>query len=499
MRPDDLLFAAGYKGKWQIGPQNSTEFRRSEDPVQLSNGYDISHLKGTASMFGSFLDGQSVPVSRNSRSETDRTVELIVDTGVAVDYTKAYSAGDYHYPAGTFEIEFDARNAPDFEDGKSFSEYARGAFMSDGSEKELPDASLGFRVFNLFAPRYIYTPVFTVSTEGLAAGQPRSFGMSADRTIVPLPADDARAYDDYTVFEGGDPVGANKAYTKYALAKYTQVPDEMRYYLTQFLDDNDIDPEDPDKGALMEAVRTLLSKYTYSTQIDTIPTTADPVMWFLATSRCGYCQHFASAATMLLRTCGIPARYVSGYLKQIPAGSITELTAQDTHAWTEVYNGSTWQLVDMCTGRPAEGQTLPPVSDAEEEAYVLPEVKEKKLELPAWAIWLIVCAAVCAVAVALAVLIRKHKPDEMQMAEIQYKYIKKYYYISEDIDQLLNKISYSRQGAESGDMNALEQCYESAKSLLKYRRKYLRYARSMVSYALWYLEAVFKNARSSAE
>ncbi len=58
---------------------------------------------------------------------------------------------------------------------------------------------------------------------------------------------------------------------------------------------------------------------------------------FLRESRRGYCVHFATALTLLLRMEGIPARYVSGYL--VETGSERTVFARDrnAHAWTEVY------------------------------------------------------------------------------------------------------------------------------------------------------------------
>ena len=488
--PEEVLAEQGLADRWPIGPKTETEVRESEKPVQLPNGYDISHLKGTAAMFGSYDDIQSVSISRKPHNENDNTVALVVDTDIDMDYIKAYSTGDYSYPSGSFSITADTRNAPDFERGKSFGEYARDAFMSAGPEDGPPQGAKGFRVFNLFAPRHIYAPVFTVSTKGLAEGSPESFGMVADRMIAPH--SDVSAYDDYTLFEGGEAAGANTAYTRYAMAKYTQVPDELLYYLRQFLAENDIDPDGEDKGALIESVRTLLEGYTYNTQIDSIPDGKDPVMWFLTESKNGYCVHFAASSTMLLRACGIPARYVTGYFRKIPAGSVSEVTVQDAHAWTEVFDGSMWLLVDMCAGQPAEGQALPEGLDTEELPYTLPSVKRQigpGAGIPLWLIYGLIAAAACAAVVILVRMVRKNTPDALQKAEIKYKYIKKYYFINDDIDRLLNKISYSREGAQDSDIAELEKCYKNAKSLLLYRHKYLKYAASIVVYAFWYLKA----------
>lgn len=55
------------------------------------------------------------------------------------------------------------------------------------------------------------------------------------------------------------------------------------------------------------------------------------------TAKEGYCVHFATAMTVMLRTQGIPARYVSGY--NVPKGESETVTVTEerAHAWCEVY------------------------------------------------------------------------------------------------------------------------------------------------------------------
>lgn len=66
----------------------------------------------------------------------------------------------------------------------------------------------------------------------------------------------------------------------------------------------------------------------------------DFVRWFVEQGETGYCVHFASAATVLLRSAGYPARYVSGYLAEAKAGKTVTVTARDAHAWAEYYDGA---------------------------------------------------------------------------------------------------------------------------------------------------------------
>jgi transglutaminase-like putative cysteine protease len=54
----------------------------------------------------------------------------------------------------------------------------------------------------------------------------------------------------------------------------------------------------------------------------------------------GVCQDFAHVAIGALRSVGIPARYVSGYLHPKPNAEVGETVAGESHAWVEWYAGA---------------------------------------------------------------------------------------------------------------------------------------------------------------
>ena len=64
--------------------------------------------------------------------------------------------------------------------------------------------------------------------------------------------------------------------------------------------------------------------------------------------RAGVCQDFAHVQIGCLRSVGIPARYVSGYLRTIPPEGEDRLVGSDeSHAWISVYAGADVGWVDM--------------------------------------------------------------------------------------------------------------------------------------------------------
>ncbi len=70
---------------------------------------------------------------------------------------------------------------------------------------------------------------------------------------------------------------------------------------------------------------------------------------FLFDTRRGFCEHYASAFTVMMRMAGIPARIVTGYQGgwYSEMGSYVLVRQSDAHAWSEVWiRGTGWRRVD---------------------------------------------------------------------------------------------------------------------------------------------------------
>jgi len=90
-----------------------------------------------------------------------------------------------------------------------------------------------------------------------------------------------------------------------------------------------------DRASLLE--EHLRTQYGYT--LDMPFTGDDPIAGFLFDQRRGHCEYFASAMTVLLRSLGIPARLVNGFLPG-EYNDISELyvvRASDAHSWVEAY------------------------------------------------------------------------------------------------------------------------------------------------------------------
>ena len=125
---------------------------------------------------------------------------------------------------------------------------------------------------------------------------------------------------------------------------------------TDYVDDA---AQDPDRAAIVaelramprpaDAIRAAVGlvhdRMTYTPGVTTVLTTAHE-SW---AAKHGVCQDFSHAALSLLRSVGIPSRYVSGYL-HTEDEAIGETVTGESHAWVETWDGS-WEGFDPTNDR----------------------------------------------------------------------------------------------------------------------------------------------------
>ena len=147
------------------------------------------------------------------------------------------------------------------------------------------------------------------------------------------------------------------AYAAYVQGHYLTVPTGADYdalqeaCTAQKLDASDVD-----------GIRTFVRSYlnercTYDSAAQT-PQGTDPVLYFLNSSKTGGSPQFASAAVVLCRMLGLPARYVVGYaapqtLFTVQSDGSYRAVLQDdnAHAWAEVYvAGQGWTPLEVTPG-----------------------------------------------------------------------------------------------------------------------------------------------------
>ena len=150
----------------------------------------------------------------------------------------------------------------------------------------------------------------------------------------------------------GQYASAERAYRQFVHANYLEMDSETRAFMDSVIALQGFDPADPN---VVEAVaRYIRAAAVYSLDYDTALDTEDNMaVAFLRDYREGVCVHYATAATLLYRALGIPARYVTGFALEVTANGWTEIR-NPGHAWVEVYvDGLGWIPVEV-TGSAAE-------------------------------------------------------------------------------------------------------------------------------------------------
>lgn len=107
------------------------------------------------------------------------------------------------------------------------------------------------------------------------------------------------------------------------------------------------------RDEVMQAIAAYFTdKFTYRswTGAERLTRTNEtPLGHFLLSTHAGHCEYFATAAVLLLREVGIPARYAVGYMVHEKSGSEYVVRQRDAHAWCLVWNeqAKTWEDYDV--------------------------------------------------------------------------------------------------------------------------------------------------------
>lgn len=161
-----------------------------------------------------------------------------------------------------------------------------------------------------------------------------------------------------------------EAYAEYVKDTYLQIPDYNLEAIQNFIAQYSIDRDS--ETLIEDVVKTFQFEFEYTLMPGKTPSDADFVNYFLNETHKGYCTYFATAATLIYRYMGIPARYAGGYKLSGDAYNDGvaderenaeewadydvkdrkviryELTDTNAHAWVEIYiDGLGWIPVEV--------------------------------------------------------------------------------------------------------------------------------------------------------
>jgi transglutaminase-like putative cysteine protease len=138
----------------------------------------------------------------------------------------------------------------------------------------------------------------------------------------------------------GELRAASTSYPAWVTSQYTQISPSLTQRTAQLAQDivSQAGATTPyDQAKAIES--WLRSNIIYNETIPQPPAGQDPVDWVLFDLKQGYCNYYASAMVMMLRTVGIPARMAAGFAQGTYDAAQGMFTVQerDAHTWVEVY------------------------------------------------------------------------------------------------------------------------------------------------------------------
>lgn len=204
----------------------------------------------------------------------------------------------------------------------------------------------------------------------------------------------------------------------------------------------------------------------------------DFARWFLEESNTGYCVHFATATTVLLKAAGIPSRYVSGYMVVGEKGVPITVTDNDAHAWVEYWlPGFGWTVLEST---PAAAEESAPIVE-EESGPNIP-----KIHIPGEVWWVLVIALPVGI-IAQWQIRRRRQNRALKKGDCRQKVISRWVRLtqlqellqepaSQELLELAEKARFSNHPITDGDVARLDSAIDEARGKLRrhniFRRLY---------------------------
>lgn len=235
---------------------------------------------------------------------------------------------------------------------------------------------------------YKYSPLYPVVTpeiadEGDAGLKDLEFGTWVQYYSVPYSEFFASEADISGVMGSSHTLSYGEMYENYVYQYYMDVNTPVKEQLKKQWGSYDIKTGE-DRYELALAIKEYLDEnYEYSLSPGKTPDDKDFVEYFLNESKEGYCTYFATAAVMMFRSAGVPARYVEGYMFSTADGETAkgnkdikffgttgtvndryvtvEVLDSDAHAWVEYYvDGIGWIDFEVTGGNDVMNQEMMP-------------------------------------------------------------------------------------------------------------------------------------------
>lgn len=338
--------------------------------ILLGVGGLYNRYSSTGGMSGGKLGGVS-----NVRP--DYQPDLLVSFtpyGNSAIYLKGYTGGIYGDNQWESIYEYGKDDVEVFEEESLYSEASN---LQSQMQNDSDYGAFGkMDIKNVGAdPAYLYYPYYTLFDE---------YTIYKNHSLMPtaqgLKMEEETTYSYYPKIKWEDSWGnvyPSQIDTDKVDKVFLDVPEKNADVIREECERIGIN-ENMTENEIAESIRTYFDdNIPYTLKPGATPESEDFINYFLTKNRKGYCAHFASAATLLFRQMGIPARYVEGYAismetvlaselneekeywdyytgySEIGQSAVVDVEVTDAmaHAWVEIYiEGFGWKVVEVTPG-----------------------------------------------------------------------------------------------------------------------------------------------------
>lgn len=193
-----------------------------------------------------------------------------------------------------------------------------------------------------FAHAMLYLPYYTTSLDPGDRGVENSQKLTQYSVAWSQPVT-----EEYLLSQNPDPKVNRHSTDEITMRQCTDLPAKTQKWAQQIL--YEILGDTENYYHIAKTVAQYVSQQaSYDLNVRKMPANREDFSkWFLEEADKGYCVHYATAAAVLLRAAGIPARYVTGYMVETQYGRLTTVQEADAHAWVEYWlPGFGWTVLE---------------------------------------------------------------------------------------------------------------------------------------------------------
>ena len=462
-------------------------------------GYQRSpRVESLRMAFNSFVEGDTINAlalpfaSTNGRTDlsSNGSLHFTGETALRVyserrekTYLKGFSAEVY---TGDSWRQTPARV---YEQAMGDADFAPMNLMSDVMRSNLPQVEPFHMEITLLRPNgaYLYAPYGLTTREG----QLSETRFVRDSYIRVSARSQTFALDTMGLSSLSEPLStpdslryAENLYSQYVRQTCLDVDEDLAQWLRQLAAENGVpDSSQADWQTVVESTAAFIrGAARYDAAPGLTPDGEDYVQYFLGENKRGYCMHFASAGTLMLRALGVPARYVEGYVvneSDFNSSGWADVPDSRAHAWVEVYlEGVGWLPIEMTPGyggsqaieslsEPEQQQTTQPqeqqeqqqqpeqqLPEQQEQQNVAEEQQQTEEEKSSYS-WIVLCLFLAAAVVLRPWCMQQYRRWQWRRGDANQQVLRLYHYAQQlapwqkpdsCIEQLALKARFSRQG-----------------------------------------------------